>query len=897
MNKSKKIKKEKVKPLGKRKFNWFRFLTVLMVVAVGVELVIGATAVSLVQTMLKDEPTVDLDHFYTQETTIVYDRNGTVIADVGSQLRENITYDEIPESLVDAFLAIEDSRYFEHNGFDIPRFTKSVLNTLVGSTQGGSTFTMQLVKLTYFTDDEAGTSKTKDIEYKIQQIDLAMKLESKSSKQKIFEMYLNKMNFGGIGNIRGVEKASEQYFGKRVSELNIAESAMLAGVINSPYYYNPYTYLDHATKRRNEVLYQMLNHGYITKEQYTLAKSIKVEDLLQDPSVTIDNSHDYQAYIDYALQEAQSITGQDPLNVSMEIYTAMDPNVQTTMEEIQAGTNSLVSFPDELMEVGVIAQNNQNGEIIAIGGGRNYAAGGAMLLNHATAQYKQPGSSIKPFLDYAPTFDYLGWATDHELVDKAISYGTWTYQNAGGKYYGSVDLQYALSMSLNTPAIQAAQAVIDAKGYDWYVQYMKSLGFDTSVAENFDISYSIGGNNFVCTVEQLAAAHATIMNEGNYITPHTVTKIHFRSGNQPDIEPTYEETSVMSAQAAYMTATLMYGTVHGGIQNYLPILQRSYATYGKTGTTDWGDSGLQYGIPKGAMKDKWMVGETSQFTTAVWVGYEKAVAGEDTYFNNQKGWMNIPGKILSEVLDAIEVSYGTPAEVAQPDGLSQITHVKGIYPYVAVTDIIPDDYKTTGLIKSEYAKLGSFKESIPTLDNLSSFNATLNDDNSISFSWAAYPNAEQLEVKDNKETTFDISWITGKVIYKARIEQNGQTLGEVSSEENTLKQGVALAYDTETKVCGYYGYANTSDTSNEVCTTFKTGEDPNATKEEKYNATISKVDDNKITYSSNGTETELDVSNIPLQKNGNAATTSDLQVGNSITLVYVKKQLKYIILN
>ena len=120
---------------------------------------------------------------------------------------------------------------------------------------------MQLIKLTYFTDDEAGTSANKDIEYKVQQIDLAQQLEKKSTKKQIFEMYLNKMNFGGVGNIRGVEKASEQYFGKRVSELNLNECAMLAGVVNSPYYYNPYTYLDRATDRRNAVLYQMLNHG------------------------------------------------------------------------------------------------------------------------------------------------------------------------------------------------------------------------------------------------------------------------------------------------------------------------------------------------------------------------------------------------------------------------------------------------------------------------------------------------------------------------------------------------------------------------------------------------------------------------------------------------------------
>ena len=167
------------------------------------------------------------------------------------------------------------------------------------------------------------------------------------------------------------------------------------------------------------------------------------------------------------------------------------------------------------------------------------------IISHATAQYKQPGSSVKPFLDYAPTFDYLGWATDHVLVDKAITYGNWTYKNANGQYYGRMNLQTALARSLNTPAIQALQAMIDKQGIDWYIDYMKKLGFNSDVASSFDISYAIGGNNFTCTPEQLMAAHATIMNGGYYITPHTITKISFRSGSQTPIEPTYEKTSVM----------------------------------------------------------------------------------------------------------------------------------------------------------------------------------------------------------------------------------------------------------------------------------------------------------------------------------------------------------------
>ena len=174
MQTNNKGRKSPNKPMGKRKFHWFRFFTVILAICVGIEVVLGTVGLVTINTMLADEPKVNLDDFYTQETTLIYDKDGNQIADVGSQLRENITYDQIPEALIDAFLSIEDSRYFTHNGFDIPRFTASIINTaLHGNVQGGSTFTMQLIKLTYFTDDEAGTSANKDIEYKVQQIDLA----------------------------------------------------------------------------------------------------------------------------------------------------------------------------------------------------------------------------------------------------------------------------------------------------------------------------------------------------------------------------------------------------------------------------------------------------------------------------------------------------------------------------------------------------------------------------------------------------------------------------------------------------------------------------------------------------------------------------------------------------
>ena len=263
MNENRKTgrKKKIIPPGARKKFHGFRFLTLIMAVLVGFELVFGAVGIMAIDTLLQNEPTLDLADFETNQSTLVFDKDGNEIADVGAQLRENITYDQVPEALVDAFLSIEDSRYFTHNGFDIPRFVKSMIDTVVTrNVSGGSTFTMQLVKLTYFQNDDTGVSKTRNIEYKIQQIDLAMQLEKKITKKQIFEMYMNKMNFGGVGNIRGVQKAAEQYFGKSVSQLNLSECALLAGIINSPYYYlqqNDLVYVEpNGTKSKNSAIGQ-----------------------------------------------------------------------------------------------------------------------------------------------------------------------------------------------------------------------------------------------------------------------------------------------------------------------------------------------------------------------------------------------------------------------------------------------------------------------------------------------------------------------------------------------------------------------------------------------------------------------------------------------------------------
>ena len=370
--------------------------------------------------MVADSPTLNVNDFVGEESSKIYDDHGQLITEVGVYLRENITYEKLPESVIDAFLSIEDSRFFTHNGFDIPRFTMALIQNVKNRdfSQGGSTFTMQLVKNTYFTVDSmdasnTGKERTKSIEYKVQQIYLAMKLEQQLSKKEIFQLYLNKLNFGG--NIRGIQRASRYYFGKNVWELSLPESAMLAGIVTLPNRYNPYAYLDYGTSRRNDVQYQMLNHGYINKEEYQLARAVKVEDMLVGDTRQVAEDSQFQAYLDVVLQETEKLTGADPTTKGMQIYTYLNRDIQTEIEAIQNGEYpDTVRFPDELMQTAIISMNNKTGAIVGIGGGRNYD--GARLLNRATMGFKQPGSSVKPVLSYALAFENLGYSIDKPIT-------------------------------------------------------------------------------------------------------------------------------------------------------------------------------------------------------------------------------------------------------------------------------------------------------------------------------------------------------------------------------------------------------------------------------------------------------------------------------------------------
>lgn len=835
----KKPKNNKNKPKIKRKVKANKVIAIILVACISLGLIGGFVGLGVMFKMLSTKPDFDISLYDSKESSQIFDKNGVLVSDVGSQIRTNITYDDLPNSVVDAFVAVEDSRFFEHNGFDMVRFTKAMAENIkaLRFAQGGSTISMQTTKMTYFMNDEAGQGAAKNVERKVQEIALALELEKNTNKKAILEMYINRMYYGGTGNIRGIEKAALYYFGKSVTDLNISESAMLAGIVNAPYSYDPFRHLDLATKRRNTVLYLMNYHGYITDEEYALAKSIKVEDLLQDPDTASNGeTYAYQSYIDTVIREVEQETGISPLDKPMKIYTALDTSVQSVMDDIQAGNNERIAWPDELMETAMVSINNQTGEIIAIGGGRNYGRGGSLLLNHATQQYNQPGSSVKPILSYALAFEYLGWSTSHVVLDKPYVYrGTdIVVKNWNGEYHGQVTLMDAIGNSLNIPAISTLEdvALNVPDGRDKIIEHLQKLGFSKVTAENFDMGYAIGGSSFQCNLVELAGAHAVMFNQGDYIKPHTVVKIEYKDGTEPYV-PVYSRENVISSGAAYLATQLMYEAVNGPYFNYMQKFKRDYATYGKTGTTDWGKDGVRFNIPVGAMKEKWMVSSTSNYTNAVWIGYEKGEKDKGTYFNSAKSRLNIPGNISDILMTAVNDELN-PKPVTKPEDVTNISHILGTFPYATTIDGMDEKYIANGLIKTEFASNMVQPESA-SIDSISSFDFNIDENNKLNLSWGTYPNPDKLQVapeekeygvevngqwiSSNGAVLFDYSWLFGPIKYKAKVEIDGQFYKDIAHDQNTLQEDFKkLAPGTyHVKICGYYGYEKFDINSNQIC--------------------------------------------------------------------------------
>ena len=585
-------------------------IVLIVLLALGI-LMIVLFAIFMIYITIK-APEFDKKKLNTSEVTIIYDKDGNQIEKLGSEMREKVKYDELPQVLVDAIIATEDSRFYTHNGFDAPRFLKATIGQVAGhsSAGGASTLSMQVIKNS-FTSTEA--SGIKGIIRKFTDIYLAVfKLEKNFSKEEIIEFYVNNHFLGG--NIYGVQEASREYFGKDVSDLNLTEAATLAGMFKSPNLYRPNVNPKNATARRNTVLHLMKMHGYITEKEYKQAKEIPMESLTAEESVA--STSDYQAYIDTVIEEVKEKYKVNAYTTPLLIYTNMDKGKQDAVNKVMNGET--YSWINDKVQSGVSVLDSESGKILAIGGGRSKS--GANTFNYATQIKRQPGSSAKPLFDYGPGIEYNNWSTygwqdgddNYKMFDDApYSYSNGrSISNWDNGYYGTITLRRALSTSRNIPALKAFQKVDNSK----IIDFVTNLGIKPEISNGrIHEAHSIGAFTGVSPL-QMSAAYAAFSNGGYYNEPYSVEKIVFRDTDK-EVKHTSKKKQVMSDATAFMISSVLQDvSLTGG---------KPANVAAKTGTTNYDDETVRkYGLPGDAIRDSWVVGYTTKTVIGMWYGYD-----------------------------------------------------------------------------------------------------------------------------------------------------------------------------------------------------------------------------------------------------------------------------------
>lgn len=807
------------------------------VLSMTVALFLGGSglAMLIVSSMLEEKPVFEIENFNVADSTRIFDRHGNLIADIGLHLRENVPFESIPQTVIDAFIAIEDARFFTHNGFDVPRFSAAMIGNIRGiltgggafTAGGGSTITMQLVKGAFFETEDALAPTT--IARKVQEIALALETERNFSKRRIFELYVNRINFG-VPNSRGIQTAAQFYFGKNVQELTLSEAAYLAGVINAPTRFNAYNNLEAATERRAVVLYQMRRHGFISDTEKAAALSIPLENLLVGNEQ--QEGRPFQAYIDTVINEVIQLTGRDPVVTPMNIFTFMDPIVQTQIDEIQKGER--IEFTHELLQIGGVVMDHSNGRVIGVMGGRNYD--GERLFNRATDKRNQIGSTAKGILTYPLAFEHLNISTEEVVKDVPIliaGTNNLILRNFDRRYRGEMSVRSAFANSMNVPAYLYLQRITQAIGSRRVVDFINSLGIPMNVNQ-FDLGFSFGGSNFIASPMQLNAAYGAIFNDGEYIQPHTVARIEFRDGSDP-LVPQYASTRVLSSAASYLTLELMRDAIHGGYPNGMSQFRRSaFTMYGKTGTTNWGPEGTEFGIPEGSARELWIVAGNMQYVMTVWVGFDKAVEGESTFITSAINSQNYRGRVMNLLIDAVAQIQDPLPILQRPDTVETITHILGPQPYLTPLANMDPSLVVTGLIRSAGVTTSSVP--FPTPSNNPGFTANVTGTATmptITVQMTPYPDLQATQresrnyemelitptqqIRATGTRLFSLSWVRGPIAYVSRVVINDVPQFFVANSPTItipLQDNTASSIE----VCTFYAYEYFLDQrSNVVC--------------------------------------------------------------------------------
>ena len=520
----------------------------------------------------------------------IYDINGNEIANVhAAENRRPVKIEQVPKDLQNAFVAVEDNRFYEHSGVD-PRGIMRALYANIrgrGVSEGGSTITQQLAKNAYLTQDRTITRK-------IQEVFLALQLERQYTKQEILEMYLNQIYFGQ--GAYGVQAAAQTYFGKDVDKLTLNECAMLAGIPKSPNYYSPANNMQAAQARKAVVLDQMAKYGYIANSQ---AQKTKQEQLTLVKLVAKEKDNTAAYFIDYVTQTLIDKYGADAVyKEGLKIYTTLDMDMQKAAE---AAVKKLPTYRTDgngvqQPQAAIVAIDPHNGYIKAMVGGR-----GTDQFNRATMAVRQPGSAFKPFVFAAALEEHF---TPNTVINDApIDIGGWRPQNDSGSFSGKVTMREVAQHSINVPTVKIAQKI----GIDKPIYYAQAMGISTFVLDGAQndkqLATALGGMTKGVTPLEITSAYGTFANKGVHVEPVVIVKVLDRNGKVLEqYEP--KQNSVISANSAAELTDMLQTVIKNGTGRKADI---GRPAAGKTGTTS-------------NYHDAWFVGYTPDLVAGVWMG-------------------------------------------------------------------------------------------------------------------------------------------------------------------------------------------------------------------------------------------------------------------------------------
>ncbi|WP_448913528.1 transglycosylase domain-containing protein [Gemella sp.] len=612
---------------------------------------------------LKDVPDITQANLQDPLSSEIYDKNLNLIATVGAEKREYVSINDIPKNITDAVLTTEDSRFQSHIGIDPIRLIKAVLVNIRSNSaqQGASTITQQVVKNSLLTSD-------KSLQRKIQEAYLSLKLENRYSKDDILEMYMNKIYYSD--GQYGVKTAAKYFYNKELDQLTLPQVALLTGMPQQPILYNPYDYPKQAKERRDTVLYALLNNDKITETEYNDAINTPITDgIVKKTKEERANQHTYNpkfaAYIDQItkeLKENQNFENiKDPLSMGLKIYTNLNPELQIYVQDMLDNQSS--PMKPHASQAAISVLDTKTGLIEAIGGGKNYKAGG---YNFAVDARVQPGSSIKPLIDYAPGIEYYGWDSQTTFSDTPyqIAGTNFFIQNWDRLYHGTVSMSRALSWSYNTPAVRAFETV----GYERAKHFAEKLDIPVTKDEP---TTAIGGNVDGVSTLQMAGAFASFGNKGYFNKPSTIVKVFNATGKElPNIKA--EPIKAMSEETAYLMTNVLKGVLtSNGLAPNGKVANFDMA--GKSGSSTFDDTAYyNYGIDVvNSTKDSWMIGYTTDYTVAVWQGADVLdSAAKALSYDQAKTTQVIMANVMKKASDnKVPAAFEKPAGIESKNGV------------------------------------------------------------------------------------------------------------------------------------------------------------------------------------------------------------------------------------